>query len=135
MRLLLGAGDDPAHPPRPTPPDALTYGVELTVLRSLYRLCDGRRTLFQVDPEGKLAAIVDIVAGRVWRPWPARCPARRMRPHARATQAGGHVCLVLSPNQEIKLFAEGVQAFAFAHGRWRVLDAGEVRGLATGRGA
>ncbi len=60
--LLLGAGDDPAHPPRPTPPDALTYGVELTVLRSLYRLCDGRRTLFQVDPEGKLAAIVDIAA-------------------------------------------------------------------------
>ncbi len=30
--------------------------------------------------------------------------------------------MVLSPNQEIKLFAEGVQAFAFAHGRWRILD-------------
>ncbi len=29
----------------------------------------------------------------------------------------------MSPNQEIKLFAEGVQAFAFAHGRWRVLNA------------
>src|SRR5262249_33128523 len=41
---------------------------------------------------------------------------------ARATLAGGHVCMVLSPNQEIKVFAEGVQAFAFAHGRWRMLD-------------
>jgi DNA integrity scanning protein DisA with diadenylate cyclase activity len=29
---------------------------------------------------------------------------------------------VLSPNQEIKLFAEGRQAFAFTHGRWRILD-------------
>jgi hypothetical protein len=30
--------------------------------------------------------------------------------------------VVLSPNQEIKLFAAGAQAFAFAHGRWRLLD-------------
>src|SRR6516162_7629417 len=42
--------------------------------------------------------------------------------HALATRAAGHVCLVLSPNQEIKVFAAGVQAFVFAHGRWRVLD-------------
>ena len=42
--------------------------------------------------------------------------------HALATRTGGHVCLVLSPNQEIKVFAGGVQAFVFAHGRWRVLD-------------
>ena len=48
--------------------------------------------------------------------------------HARATRTGGHVCLVLSPNQEIKLFTGGVQSFAFAHGRWRILDpAVEVR--------
>ena len=42
--------------------------------------------------------------------------------HALATRKGGHICLVLSPNQEIKVFAGGVQAFVFAHGRWRVLD-------------
>jgi hypothetical protein len=42
--------------------------------------------------------------------------------HALATRGLGHVCLVLSPNQEIKVFAGGVQAFVFAHGRWRVLD-------------
>jgi hypothetical protein len=29
---------------------------------------------------------------------------------------------VLSPNQEIKVFTDGTQAFGFAHGRWRVLD-------------
>ncbi len=48
--------------------------------------------------------------------------ARVYGPHARATRVGGNLCMVLSPNQEIKLFAEGVQAFAFAHGRWRILD-------------
>ena len=42
--------------------------------------------------------------------------------HALGTRCGGNVCLVLSPNQEIKVFAGGVQAFVFAHGRWRVLD-------------
>ncbi len=121
--LLLGPGDDPVHPARPTPPDALTYGVELTVLRSLHRLCDGRRTLFLVDPEGKLSAIIDIArwAGVEAAADEVPC-ARAYAPHARATRAGGHVCVVLSPNQEIKLFADGVQAFAFSHGRWRVLD-------------
>jgi hypothetical protein len=121
--LLLGDGHDPDHPIGPTPADALTYGVELTVLKSLHRLCDGKRTLFLVDPEGKLAAIVDV--GR-WAGPQADADetpcARAYTPHARSTRAGGHVCLVLSPNQEIKVFAEGVQTFAFAHGRWRVLD-------------
>src|SRR5205823_1457009 len=54
---------------------------------------------------------------------PAVPCAQPYEPHARATRAGGHRCLVLSPNQEIKLFAGGAQAFAFAHGRWRILDA------------
>ena len=48
--------------------------------------------------------------------------ARSYAAHARSTCSGGHVCLVLSPNQEIKLFAAGAQAFAFAHGRWRIFD-------------
>jgi hypothetical protein len=134
--LILGQGGDRRDDEgRTAPPEALDFGVELTSLKSLHRLCDGRRTLFLVDREGKLADVIDI------RRWAARgdqssvdgkstdalpepdvpC-ARPYAAHARATREGGDVCLVLSPNQEIKVFAEGVQAFVFAHGRWRVLD-------------
>lgn len=123
--LLVGPGDDPAHPPRPSPPDALPYDVELTGLRSLHRLCDGHRTLFLVDRAGKLVEILDVARWSAAASAPDAPPvpcARAYEAHARATAVGGHVCLVLSPNQEIKLFAEGMQVFAFAHGRWRILD-------------
>jgi len=125
--LLTGPGDDPVHPARPTPPDALDYGVELTSLKSLHRLCDGMRTLFLVDRDGRLADVIDVrrwAAGTADDGAEAAAPcARAYSAHARATAGGaGHVCLVLSPNQEIKLFAGGSQAFAFAHGQWRVLD-------------
>ena len=122
--LLLG-DDDPYHPARPTSSDALPYGPELTSLKSIHRLCDGARTLYLVDRDGRLADIIDV------KRWAAAVPddggpevpcARSYAPHARATRHCGHVCVVLSPNQEIKLFTGGVQAFAFAHGRWRVLD-------------
>jgi hypothetical protein len=125
--LLIGPRDDPAHPPAPTSPDALPYGVELTGLKSVHRLCDGRRTLFAVDRAGQLAGIVDVVRFAAEVPegdGPDVPCAQAYQAHARATRAGGHVCVVLSPNQEIKLFADGVQAFAFAHGRWRMLDPG-----------
>jgi len=136
-----------------TSPEALPFSVELTGLKTLHRLCDGRRTLFLVDQEGKLAELVDI---RQWAisqvlalaeemsttaPEPSESAqeplsddcdeselllsvpcARTYTFHALASRTGGHVCLVLSPNQEIKIFAAGVQAFVFAHGRWRVLD-------------
>ncbi|MGE5754863.1 MAG: hypothetical protein ACM35G_03975 [Planctomycetaceae bacterium] len=122
--LLLGPGDDLDHPSRPTPPDALAYGVELTSLKSVHRLCDGKRTLFLVDREGKLADIIDVERwAAIAAPGVPEIPcARAYIAHARATRTGGHVCLVLSPNQEIKLFAGGAQSFAFAHGRWRILD-------------
>ena len=129
--LIVGEGSLEGAPVlRRPPPDALALGVELTSLKSLSRLCDGRRTLLLVDGAGKLVDVVDV------RRWIERegldadqddpelgvpC-ARRYEAHARATRAGGHVCLVLSPHQEIKVFAGGVEAFAFAHGRWRVLD-------------
>jgi hypothetical protein len=79
--------------------------------------------VFLVDGEGKLASIVDVTrwAGASAAIDETPC-ARAYAPHARATRSGGRVCLVLSPNQEIKVFAEGVQTFAFAHGRWRALD-------------
>ncbi|MDR3620032.1 MAG: hypothetical protein P4L85_11835 [Paludisphaera borealis] len=121
-----GEGEDR----RPAPPEALDFGVELTSLKSLHRLCDGRRTLFLVDRDGKLADVVDIRrwAGRDDQALADETPARDVpcarsySAHARATRGGGDVCLVLSPNQEIKVFADGMQAFVFAHGRWRVLD-------------
>jgi hypothetical protein len=119
--LLVG----PGGPRRRTPPDALVYGSELTGLKSIHRLCDGKRTLFLVDPAGRLAEIIDIerwAAEFAGEPAEIVPCARAYGAHARATRTGGHVCLVLSPNQEIKLFAEGAQMFAFAHGRWRILD-------------
>ncbi len=145
--LIVGSGsgshEDPPQSLRDTLPDALTFGIELTGLKTLHRLCDGRRTLFLVDRQGRLTDLVDI---RQWATHQSRtdepapgadieqeadvetetalpvpCP-RVYSFHALATRSGGHVCLVLSPNQEIKVFAGGVQAFVFAHGRWRVID-------------
>ncbi|MGC8640066.1 MAG: hypothetical protein ACP5XB_09345 [Isosphaeraceae bacterium] len=129
-----GAGPGPVRlcTTRQRSAQALNFGVELTSLKTVHRLCDGRRTLFLVDHQGKLADVVDI---RQWAICQSResddqeptlsvpCP-RVYTFHALATRSGGHVCLVLSLNQEIKIFAGGVQAFVFAHGRWRVLDPG-----------
>jgi hypothetical protein len=146
--LILSQGLDQVHFRRRASQEALDFAVELTGLKSLHRLCDGRRTLLLVDRHGKLADLVDIRQWAIAHAWgdfelpdrtgnevdashrcdddpspvlPVPCP-RVYTFHALATRKGGHVCLVLSPNQEIKVFAEGVQAFVFAHGRWRVLD-------------
>jgi hypothetical protein len=121
--LLLGASEDHLHSTRPTPADALPYGVELTSLKSIHKLCDGKRTLFLVDRSGRLAEIIDVNrwASQIADTPEAPC-ARAYAAHARATRDSGHVCIVLSPNQEIKVFVAGTQAFSFAHGRWRILD-------------
>ena len=147
--LILGSGGEDeristASIPA-TSPEALTFGVELTGLKTLHRLCDGRRTLFLVDAQGKLADLIDVsrwaignldhhddrgeadsvdtVDGDQRKSTNPTVPcARGYLYHALATHSGGHVCLVLSPNQEIKVFSGGMQAFVFAHGRWRVLD-------------
>lgn len=126
--LLLGPGEVD----RPSPPDALLYSVELTALKSIHRLCDGQSTLFLVDLQGRLAEIIDLARweqhelddeGGSSTTLAVPC-ARAYERHARATRGqAGHVCVVLSPSQEIKVFAEGVQTFTFAHGRWRILDA------------
>ena len=139
-----GSGDLPSTS-HDDPADLLTFGIELTGLKTMHRLCDGRRTLFLIDRQGRLTNLVDIrqwatqqaaecgpaadhvggdevgtdAALEAGRPVP--CP-RVYEFHALATRTGGHVCLVLSPNQEIKVFAGGFQAFVFAHGRWRVID-------------
>jgi len=97
----------------------------LTSIKSFFRLADGLRTVFQVARDGRLLDIVDI--GR-WG-WAsvgigeADAPgARAYAAHAAATRSGRHVCIVLSPSREIKVFAEGVQLFTFRNADWHLLD-------------
>ncbi|RUL89170.1 diadenylate cyclase [Tautonia sociabilis] len=123
--LLLGTEHDPAFPDRTNPPDAPRYNVRLTSIKIIHRLCDGLRTVFVVDHRGDLAWAVDIgrwterVQGHA--PLSAPCP-RRYEHHARATRTGDHVGLVLTPSQEIKVFAGGTLSFAFSNARWRLMD-------------
>ena len=42
--------------------------------------------------------------------------------HARATLRGNHVCVVLSPSHEIKVFAQGAEVLTFRHAHWHLLD-------------
>jgi DNA integrity scanning protein DisA with diadenylate cyclase activity len=123
--LLLGGDRDPAAPSRANPPGAPRYDMHLAALKSIHRICDGLNTVFLVDTRGDLAWPIDI--GR-WaeqvqgpEPLPAPCP-RPYLAHARATLSGGHVALVLSHAQEIKVLAHGQLTFAFSDGRWRLLD-------------
>jgi hypothetical protein len=48
--------------------------------------------------------------------------AKAYQPHARATLQQGHVCAVLSPSREIKIFAEGAELFTFRGAAWHLLD-------------
>ena len=123
--ILLGTDHDPAEPGRANPPGAPRYNIRLSAIKSFHRLCDGLLTMYLVDRQGDLAWPVDVArwAERVQGagPLPAPCP-RPYHGHARATLAGGHVALVLTPAQEIKVFARGAWAFAFGDARWRLLD-------------
>jgi hypothetical protein len=125
--LLLGTAEDPASPGRQNPLEAPRYDAHLTTLKSLHRICDGLNTVFLVDLRGDLAWPVDIRrwAGEVQgncRAADAPLCSRTFEPHARATQQGGHVVVVLTPSQEMRVFADGTTAFIFSHGRWRLLD-------------
>lgn len=123
--LLLGTEFDPAYPGRPTPNGAPRYHVGMSAIKSLHRICDGLRTIFVVDRKGQLAWAVDarkwVQRAHLEGDLPAPCP-RRYLDHARATLRGQHVCLVLSPAQEIKVFARGVLTFTFGNARWRIMD-------------
>jgi hypothetical protein len=123
--LLFGSQPEPCHEPPSTPPNAIRYSHLLTSIRSFNRLCDGLQTLALVDRDGFLAELIDI---RDWAEPYAEMPfavpaSTRYAPHCRATLCGGHVCLILSPNGEIKVYAEGVPVFRFLDGRWRLVDA------------
>jgi hypothetical protein len=107
--------------------DAVRYSVALTSIRSFHRLSDGVRTVAIIDATGLLVDLADI---REWAepfaevelPVPG---ATRYECHAKCTVSGGHVCLVLTTNQEIKIFANGRPVLQFLSGRWRLIDAYE----------
>src|SRR6185295_20053392 len=106
------------------PPGAIRYSTEITSSRSFHRLCDGLQTLALVDGAGLLVELVDVerwVEPTADVSLAVPSPAR-YRAHSRATLCGGHVCLVLTPNGEIKIFAGGAQVFNFLGGRWLLTE-------------
>jgi hypothetical protein len=123
--LLLGTSDDPcrAHPEAHA--RAPSYTESLTTIKSFYRLADGVRTVFLANADGRLLDIIDVdrwsreVCFDEQRDVPG---PKAYQAHARATERHGHVCAVLSPSREIKIFAEGSQVFAFRGASWHLLD-------------
>lgn len=122
--LLLGSDEDPVGEYPAAERDAVHYTGALASIKSFYRLADGLRTVFLVNRAGRLLDIVDMDRwARAAAPAGIDGPcARTYGAHARATVAGGHVCVVLNPRREIKVFAEGAQVFSFSHADWRLLD-------------
>jgi hypothetical protein len=123
--LLFGSMPEPCHEPPQTPEWALRYSHQLTGIRSFHRLCDGLQTLALVDQNGFLAELIDV---REWaapyRDLPLPVPTSTIyTEHCRSTLCGGHVCLILSPNGEIKVYSDGVPVFRFIDGKWRLVDA------------
>lgn len=125
--LLFGPHSDPCHAPPPLPAGALPYSIGLTSIRSFHRICDGLHTLALVDRNGLLVELVDVHEWAApYANWGLPVPGTvRYQVHNRATLCGGHVCLVLTPAGEIKIFADGAQAFSFLGGRWRLTDSGD----------
>jgi DisA bacterial checkpoint controller nucleotide-binding len=123
--LLFGSMPDLGHEPPRTPNRALRYSSQLTTIRSFHRLCDGLRTLAMVDQNGLLAELIDVHDwAEPYRDMPLVVPASSAySDHCRATLCGGHICLILSPNGEIKIYSEGVPVFRFIDGKWRLVDA------------
>jgi hypothetical protein len=106
-------------------PWPVRFDPSLATIKSLPRWCDGLRTVGLVNPSGYLSAVADIreeAAGAGPLVYPS---ADRYQPHARATLDGRRIGLTLTPNGEIKIFAGGVQTFAFVDGRWRLTDLAE----------
>jgi hypothetical protein len=123
--LLLGTPEDPLMPGWVNPEGAPRFNARLTAIKGFHRLSDGVRTVFLVDRQGDLMRAVDIErwADQTQGHEPSMVPCPRpYTSHAKATRSGDHVCLVLTPAQEILVFAEGTLAFAFSDARWRLLD-------------
>jgi hypothetical protein len=123
--LLFGNFPDACHEPPVVPREALSYSYSLTTIRSFHRLCDGLQTIALVDQNGRFAELVDIQEwARPYADLPLPVPvSARYDWHSRATLCGGHVCLILTPNGEMKVFGDGVQLFRFLEGKWRLTNA------------
>jgi hypothetical protein len=124
--LLLDSSMDPARGACQAPP-TLDYAEGLTTVKSFYRLSDGLRTAFLVSREGKVLDIVEVnewdtradVPGTLAAPVAAVYQA-----HARATYGNHHICIILTPSHEIRVFAEGAHVFTFRNASWQLIDAG-----------
>jgi len=129
--LVLGAdGDSKGDGGTKVPPSVpavlgLEYSQKLTAVKSFFKLVDGLHTLFLANHEGRLLDIVDV------RQWSSeRCGSDTLpapvpsiyEAHARATVRSSHVCIVLSPSHEIKVFAQGAEVLTFRHAHWHLLD-------------
>jgi hypothetical protein len=122
--LLLGNNAVHGRAGVPLPSSFASYTASLARIKSFYRLADGVRTLFLASHEGQLLDIIDIerLGTDISRQsLPVPC-AKPFQPHARVTAQHGHVCAVLSPSREIKIFAEGAEMFAFRGAAWHLLD-------------
>jgi len=123
--LLLGTKEDPCRPDGGVPGNTTAFTHSLARIKSFYRLADGVHTVFQVNSEGRLLDIIDIerwgteACGQQTLHVPC---AKTFQPHARATMQHGHVCAVLSPSREVKIFAEGAELFTFRGAAWHLLD-------------
>jgi len=123
--LLLGTAGDPCRPARIAGVRAPSYAEALTTLKSFYRLADGVRTVFLANTDGRLLDIIDINRWSSEVSHDARIDtpcAQAFQAHAIATGQHGHVCAVLSPSHEIKIFAEGAEMFTFRGASWHLLD-------------
>jgi hypothetical protein len=122
--LLLGTNEDPVGEYPSAERDAVHYTGALASIKSFYRLADGLRTVFLVNRAGRLLDIVDIDRwARATAAAATDAPgAQAYEAHARATAKSPHVCVVLTPRREIKVFGEGAQLFRFGHASWRLLD-------------
>jgi hypothetical protein len=123
--LLLAGDTDPCRPARSLGARLCPYEESLTAIKGFYRVADGLRTVFLVNRRGFILDVIDIAR---WadqmgaaETLPVPC-AEVYRAHARATLVGPHVCIVLSPSREIKLFAEGAEVFTFRQAAWHLLD-------------
>ncbi len=123
--LLLGTTQDPLRHHGKSRPFGSWTTESLTSIKSFFRLADGTRTVFLANAEGRLLDLIDIDR------WGREAGSQRnidapgakaYEAHARATMTHGHVCAVLSPSREIKVFAEGAQVFAFRAAGWHLLD-------------
>jgi hypothetical protein len=119
--LLLDKGSATLRPARV---GALRYSSALTSIHSFSRLCDGLHTVALVDAQGRWTDIIDLeqwsgTARSAALPLPS---SSAYRAHCQATAGNGNLCLVLTPNGEIKAFARGLQVFSFLNGRWRLTD-------------